>query len=242
MSSGITESQNKGLFELLAEITKPSIVSFIEAIRFEGESKEKNQKLQNLKQELVRTLPTDIMPKIYLGLIEWAFKRMAPHYKDYLHQGFMDYFTLSELYQHGTGSSFFAGLRATPFMFPLRVRRQPKYTFNRFNEIYQPLLKQVREIKRKRWRNNANYRYAIKDTLPGVTTERISKYVTMKASEIVLDYMQWKYRLPFGRDALKKHILSQKDPMKLAEKFLADYLRKNRKRAADALLSSKPQG
>jgi len=238
-----TQSVNERLIELLIpDITKPfvrddieffvklindssgeQIRATIKGFRFQGENEEESQKLLRVQEELIRDLPMQLMPKIFFALIKWAFLMMRPHYKSYLSQGVWDLFALAVQYQNAKRTGFVEAIRQTPFSFPSKLTKKQKVINSFFDEKYKPILKRVSKIKRKRWRNDAAQKLALANALPGIPPKRVQKYPTMKASDIALDYIKWKYKYPSGLDALKKIILLQRDPLKLGETFIKDY-------------------
>lgn len=225
----MTTPNEKGIFETITGLTEPVIRSLIEGTRFVAESEEEKEKFKLLRQKLLDDLPKEIMPKLALGLMEWAFKQMGPKYSQYLAQGFWDYFALAELYEYGKRTDFFRALQETPFTFPLRLRKNPRTIFSRFAEKYEPLVNRLREIKNRQRGDPTALRYELRNLLPEVSRNQLEQYARMEPSRIALAYLCWKHKLTIRPDMLKKLILAQKDPQKLAEKFIEDYVKARRK-------------
>jgi len=212
----------------LVQLINRTLSESLKGMRFEPDSADDQEKIDRLKAELLQALSEVIPQKAWIGLIEWAIKSMDQKFFDYFRHALNDYLALSQLYQTGKRSSLRESLEATPFSFPLRIRKNPKVLFSNLDQKYAPVFARVKQIKSS-WRDDPPAlthdlgQYAHELLGEKLSPKILEKYITMEPAQVALDLTRRKYRIPLGSEALKKIIAQQNDPMKLARSFVASY-------------------
>lgn len=162
------------------------------------------------ESEIVR-----INPRVLLNesLANWARHRMGKDFKRYMDEAIKNFLfivAVRAIWLEEKPSNIVSNAYLPiPQRLGKRNLRSPADPFShmtvyRLMNCYEDILPNVRDIKKKRWRNPVAQAMCYKENLPGISTERANKYCAMKASEIAMDYAQWKYKLGISPDAVKK--------------------------------------
>lgn len=178
---------------------------------------------------------TDLLGRIVLekfeaALILWAIEKMGDDVEKYVGRGLEMFFTGVMLKVLGVGTynrdgfterpkrSFLDAIRETPLSFPVQLRKEPGFPFEKHQELkqeYEAILSRVSKLKRKRWNNEAAYTLALIEALPGTPRKKAESYRSKKPSDVALDYLGRKYKLLLGVESIKKYVHLKRIPQDL---------------------------
>lgn len=167
------------------------------------------------------------------AMITWAIVKMGKDrvrlfelaWEDFLANLLLNH-DLLEALESGT---LWTRLEKAHFTIPKTVKRRTKYpeAFEKVNpdqflEQYENVLSIVAPIKRKRYRNDAALRLALKSHLVGFPEGQLKKYYKLNASDLALEYVAWKFKIQLGRESVKKLVGLARDPRKILQKVAKD--------------------
>jgi hypothetical protein len=165
---------------------------------------------------------TDLLGRIVLekfeaALILWAIEAMGDDFEKYVGRGLQGFFT-GVMLSPRPKRSFLAATRESPLYFPVQLRKESGFPFDRFGKLkkeYETILSRVSELKRKKYYSGAAYTLALMGALPKTSRERAKSYRFMKPSEVALEYVSRQYKLPLGSEAMKKYLHPKRVPQDL---------------------------
>lgn len=142
------------------------------------------------------------------GLKKWAIRKMGESYNGYIWIAEHEFLIAVVAWMNLTGLDLCTAAQVVPFRVADNPNKKPVLVdpltlFQECERVYS----RVDKIKRRKWKNRANLLLTLAENLPGVDSERAKRYVTLKASDVALDYIQRKYNLPIGTEALKKRFI-----------------------------------
>jgi hypothetical protein len=140
------------------------------------------------------------------GLAVWAIGKMGDHVAKYVDEGCENFLSLYRVALM-VGYSPLKALEEAWFLFPLRRNKQQVHPARWFDAwvLYSDIRGPLEDIKNKRWRNHSSLKMALKEKLPGITTSQAEKWAPLKASDIALKYVCYKFRLPVDIEAVQKY-------------------------------------
>lgn len=162
------------------------------------------------------SMARELREKIVSGMFDWAVRRMGKDLGRYLEEGrqnFLDKFNLI-LYDPYRGEPrqakhFREAFERADFLIPLKFSRRivPHALWPTLWAEYNKALQKAQEIKRKNWKNSAALKMRFKDpgVFPGINDNTAEKFCIMKPSDIAASYVQWKFKLLVGVEALKEY-------------------------------------
>jgi hypothetical protein len=173
-----------------------------------------------------------MVEKFESALILWAIEKMGDDFEKYVSRGLEQFFTGVMLRVLGVGTykrdgftvtercktSFLVAVHKSLMYFPAHLAKEAGFPFDRFTEIkreYDSALARASKLKRKRWYNSVAYTLALIENFPGTSRDKAESYRFMKPSQIALDYVRRKYKLPLGIESIKKYLHLKRIPQDL---------------------------
>jgi hypothetical protein len=189
------------------------------------------------REVLTQLKPGDILrTRLGPALMEWALQKMGSNGPKYLEAALWNFFLLLMLaFAEDLQSDPKVVIDRTPFRIPLSVpkrgflpHRVPGQGFLTPQSALQDFLRilpRVQKVKAKRIQNPAAFALTIREALPGleIPASKMPQYhKCMKPSEIALDLLVDRYKLPVGVASLKKALRLARQPVKMVQHSVRD--------------------
>src|SRR3989338_2590419 len=156
------------------------------------------------------------------ALAVWAEKRMGASYPRWLIPAEKLFWFYYFLLMAVEKCDPLTAAKKAPFVIRNRPQRKSlsidvhvllsEYDLRKTSKIFEKIV-QIKKKKKRKWRNLSAHEMAFKEALPGISEQKITRYISsnMEPSDIFLDYLCYKYKLPIAGEALKKSLRSARN-------------------------------